>query len=131
MSKASIEKLERHLKWEAAKEKKIAQDIMTKMVLAEIRPMVEAQIQNAKDGDTKAFDTLLDRTVGTAKSTLEVTGEVKFSLSSLAQQWEEQQKLSAEQRKLAPSEQNQLAQGISALLTENPATALLDPEYDE
>ena len=96
MKPSVIRNHERHLKWETAKEKKIAQAIMTSMVIKQIVPMVQMQIDKAKDGDTKAFDTLLDRTLGPAKATLDVTGEVKFSLSSLASQWEEQQKAKQE-----------------------------------
>ena len=103
MKKSTIRNHERHLAWEAAKERKIAQEIMTKMVLAETRPMVQAQISKALEGDTKSFDTLMDRTIGPAKTTVEVTGDVKFSLVSLAARWEEQQKKKLEDKSEHPT----------------------------
>ena len=62
------------------------------MVYKEIEPIVLALIEKAKEGDHKTAELLFDRTFGKAKENLEISGEIKFSLASLAEQWEEQQK---------------------------------------
>ncbi len=121
MSKSTLAKHERAIRWEAQKKNKIALDTLRALVYADMKPMVEAQILKAKEGDTKAFDSLLDRAFGKAKENLEISGDVKFSLSSLAQQWEER-------RKLPQDEQDHVTPGISSLLEENPATDHLDDE---
>jgi len=89
----SVAKLERSLKWERVKMNKVAQETLRTMVYAEMRPIVEALIEKAKTGDHKTAELLFDRTFGKVKESLELSGEVKFSLSNLAAQWEEQKQL--------------------------------------
>lgn len=60
------------LETEAAK-KRIAE-----LVNAEIEPLVQAQIKIAKKGNTKAFDSLMDRAHGRPAQTIEHTGDVKL-----------------------------------------------------
>ena len=92
MKNSSLTNHERYLKQEAAKQNKVAQQILRDLLYTEMRPIVLALIEKAKSGDHKTAELLFDRAFGKAKESLEVSGEIKFSLVSLAQQWEEQQK---------------------------------------
>lgn len=96
MTPAKTREHENILRRQYAERHKIALDKIRMMVYAEIKPIVEALIGKAKDGDHKAAELLFDRTFGKAKENLAITGDVKFSLSSLAEQWKERQ----EQKKL-------------------------------
>lgn len=89
---SAIRNHERYLKAEARQRNKVALDVLREAVYLEMAPMVRAQIDKALEGDTKAFSELMDRTYGKPKENLDITGDVKFSISSLAEQWEEQQK---------------------------------------
>lgn len=68
------------------------------MVRAEMIPIVWALIDKAKDGDVKAAQELFDRAFGKAKEHLEISG--KFSLTALAERWQEQKKLREAQEML-------------------------------
>lgn len=90
MKSTSLANHERYLKIEVAKKNAIALNKLREMVYAEIVPIARALIEKAKEGDTRAAELLLERTLGKVKQGMEV--DVKFSLSSLAQQWEEREK---------------------------------------
>lgn len=97
MKRSVIANHERHLKWEAQKQNKIALEVLKQLVYAEVRPIVIALIDKAKGGDHKSAEVLFDRAFGKPLASVEHSGEIKFSLTSLASQWEEQQKLKEEQ----------------------------------
>lgn len=90
MKNSSLANKERYLRQQALQEKKIALDILRAEVMKEMRPIVLALIDKAKEGDHKTAELLFDRTFGKVKDTVDVN--VQFSLSSLAQEWEEQQR---------------------------------------
>ncbi len=88
--------LENHERWIAAqtkKEAKIALDILRVKVFEKTGPIVDALISKALAGDHKTAELLFDRAFGKPKESMDV--DVKFSLSSLAHAWEEQEKIKA------------------------------------
>lgn len=90
MSKAFVTNHERWIAAETKKEAKIALDILRHKVFKETGPIVDALISKALDGDHKTAELLFDRAFGKAKESVDVN--VAFSISRLAEQWEEQQK---------------------------------------
>jgi hypothetical protein len=92
MKHSAVTNHERYLKQQQAHQNRIALQSIREMVYKEIEPIVLALIEKAKEGDHKTAELLFDRTFGKAKENLEISGEIKFSLASLAEQWEEQQK---------------------------------------
>lgn len=79
-------------------EKRESLEQLRVMVRAEMIPIVWALIDKAKDGDVKAAQELFDRAFGKAKEHLEISG--KFSLTALAERWQEQKKLKEAQEVL-------------------------------
>lgn len=100
MKRPAVRRHESELRQGFAERRKLAMEKLRTMVYADMEDIVGSLITKAKDGDHKAADLLFDRAFGKAKENLEITGDVKFSLSSLAQQWKEQQ----EQKKLDAGE---------------------------
>jgi hypothetical protein len=92
-SKALITNHERYLAAQTRKEAKIALDILRSKVFEKTGPIVDALIVKALDGDHKTAELLFDRAFGKAKESVSV--DVKFSLATLAEQWQEQQKAKA------------------------------------
>ena len=96
MKRVAKTNAERHIKWETAKQNKIALDVLRGLVYVEMRPIVLALIEKAKGGDHKTAELLFDRAFGKTPASVEHTGEIKFSLTGLAQQWEDQQRVKLE-----------------------------------
>lgn len=93
MKPSAIANHERALKWERAKQNKVAMEVLRDLVYMEMKPIALALIERAKTGDHKTAELLFDRTFGKAKENLEVDVNVKFSLVDLATKWAEQEKL--------------------------------------
>ena len=89
-SKALISNHERWIAAETKKEAKLALDILRLKVFKATAPIVDALILKALDGDHKTAELLFDRAFGKAKESVSV--DVKFSLATLAEQWQAQQK---------------------------------------
>ena len=92
-SKALLSNHEKHIAAETRKEARIALDVLRAKVFREMAPIVDALIAKALDGDHKTAELLFDRAFGKAKES--TTIDIKFSLATLAEQWQEQQKLKA------------------------------------
>ena len=130
MKQSSIANHERFLKQEMIKKNKIALDFLRETVYTEMKPIVLALIERAKGGDYKTAEMLWDRAFGKVKESLEV--DVKFSLSSLAQQWEDQQKArqaedTAAAIKLIQDTSDIPEQPTQPVFTENPSSAHSGP----
>ncbi len=130
MKSSALANHERHLRQEMVKKNKIALDFLRDAVYLEMKPIVLALIERAKSGDYKTAEMLFDRAFGKVKESLEV--DVKFSLSSLAAQWEEQQKAKQESDTASalellqePSETPD--QPIPPVFTENSSEATTEP----
>lgn len=109
MTPAKLANNERWIAAETKKEAKIALDILRHKVFVATAPIVDALIAKALDGDHKTAELLFDRAWGKSKESLEV--DVKFSLSSLAEQWEAQQKLKREQPLILRAEEHGTSNG--------------------
>ena len=95
-----------------ALEKAASLEQLRLMVKAEMIPIVWALIDEAKNGNVKAANELFDRAFGKAKEHLEITG--KFSLTALAEQWEERKKIREAEQALL-EEQNPVKEVIKEI----------------
>ncbi len=128
MKKSSIVNHERFIRQETAKQNRMALSVMRDLVVAEMRPIVLALIERAKTGDKGTAELLFDRTFGKVKDNLELSGDVKFSLSSLAAEWEEQQrrKVASTDPELSRGEQEPEDASPEYSVEENAPTAVFE-----